>query len=308
MLSETARGNSLVQKKKRKAQKLKHKSGTTAIKVDKSSGPYFSKLCLKILELIDREVDSDTSVKIAAISSLETLAKEYPSDNPVYSNCLETIIDHIGSDDAALSSVLIHTIGSLINVIGSKALPQLPLIMKNIMLISHQISCCPSGNYAYGSTRITAGLSNQDIAVLLSALTTIEVIVEKLGEFVNPYLKEILDLVVLHPDCSAQMHAKLYSKAAHVRELLTVKVPVCSILHLFILSLDHMMKHECAYFSLDLINLLAVGPAYPPTFTESVLPCCKLWRCKPFVGIQYACYSSWYNGPAGCRNLPFENI
>jgi len=222
MLSETARGNSLVQKNQRKARKLKHISGTTAIKVDKSSGPYFSKLCLKILELIDRDGDSDTKVKIAAISSLETLAKEYPSDNPVYSNCLATIIDQIGSDEAAVSSVLIHTVGSLINVIGSEALPQL-----NIMLISHQISCCPSGNYAHGSTRTAAELSNQDIAVLLSALTTIEVIVEKLGEFVNPYLKEILDLVVLHTECSAQMHAKLDAKAAHVRELLTIKVPLC---------------------------------------------------------------------------------
>jgi len=88
---------------------LKHNSGTTTIKVDKSSGPYFSKLCLKILELIDRDGDSDTKVKIAAISSLETLAKEYPSDNPVYSNCLATIIDHIGSDEAAVSSVLLNS-------------------------------------------------------------------------------------------------------------------------------------------------------------------------------------------------------
>ncbi|KAL5671139.1 hypothetical protein ACJX0J_015445, partial [Zea mays] len=229
ILSETARGNSLVQKNQRKARKLKHISGTT-IKVDKSSGPYFSKLCLKILELIDRVGDSDTKVKVAAISSLETLAKEYPSDNPVYSNCLATIIDQIGSDEAAVSSALIHTVGSLVNVIGSKALPQLPLIMKNIMLMSHQISCCPSGNYAHGSTRTAAELSNQDITVLLSALTTIEVIVEKLGEFVNPYLKEILDLVVLHPECSTQMHAKLDAKAARVRELLTVKVPVRLIL------------------------------------------------------------------------------
>ena len=113
-----------------------------------------------------------------------------------------------------MSSVLIHTVGSLINVIGSEALPQLPLIMKNIMLISRQISCCPSGNYAYGSTRTAPGLPNQDIAVLLSALTTIGVAVLNMGEFVNPYLKEIVDLVVLHPECSVQMHAKLDAKSS----------------------------------------------------------------------------------------------
>ncbi|XP_062226340.1 uncharacterized protein At3g06530 isoform X2 [Phragmites australis] len=230
ILSETARGNNLVQNKQRTARKLKHVSLTTAIKVDKSSDPYFSNLCLKILELIDRGVDSDTSVKIAAISSLEKLAKEYPSDNPAYSNCLTTIINHIGSGDAVTSSGLIHTAGSLINVLGSKALLQLPLIMKNIMLRSHQVSCCPSGNYADGSTRTAAKPTNQTITMLLSILTTIEVVVEKLGEFVNPYLEEILDLVVLHPECSAHMDAKLDAKAADVRKLLTEKVPVRLIL------------------------------------------------------------------------------
>jgi len=227
ILSETARGNSLIQNKQRKARKQKRSSVVTVIKVDKSSGPYFSNLCLKILELIDRVVDSDTSVKIAAISSLETLSKEYPSDYPVYSKCLSTIINHIGSADAAASSGLIHTVGSLINVLGSKALPELPLIVKNIMLIAHQVSCCPSGSYAHGSTRTDTRLSNQDTAILLSSLTTIQVIVERLGEFVNPYLKEILDLVVLHPECCAHMDAKLDAKAADVRKLLTEKVPVC---------------------------------------------------------------------------------
>ncbi|RLM64477.1 uncharacterized protein C2845_PM16G15760 [Panicum miliaceum] len=230
ILSETARGNSLVQNKQRKARKLKHSSVITVIKVDKSSGPYFSNLCLKILELIDRVVDLDTSVKIAAISSLETLVKEYPSDYPVYSKCLSTIINHIGSADAAASSGLIHTVGSLINVLGSKALSELPLVVKNIMLIAHQVSCYPSGSYAHGSTRRATRLSNQDTAILLSSLSTIEVIVERLGEFVNPYLKEILDLVVLHPECCAHMDAKLDAKAADVRKLLIEKVPVRLIL------------------------------------------------------------------------------
>ncbi|TVU14983.1 hypothetical protein EJB05_38480 [Eragrostis curvula] len=230
ILSETARGNSLVQNKQRKARKLKHSSLTSTIKVDNRSGPCFTDLCLKILELIDRGVGSDTSVKLAAVSALETLAKEYPSDNPAYSNCLATIINHIGSGDEITSSGLIRAAGSLISVLGSKALPQLPLIMKHMMLRSHQVSCCPSGNYADGCTRTSARLSNQTITMLLSVLSTIEVIVQKLGEFVNPYLEEILDLVVLHPECGSHMDAKLDAKAAVVRNLLTERVHVRLIL------------------------------------------------------------------------------
>ncbi|KAL6903803.1 hypothetical protein ACP4OV_004616 [Aristida adscensionis] len=249
ILSETARGNSLVQMKQKKTRKLKHGSLATTMIVDKTSGPYFNNLCLKILELIDRVVDSDTSVKIAAISSLDTLAKEYGSDNSAYSNCLATIVNHIGSGDATISSGLIHTAGSLINVLGSKALPQLPLIMKNIILRSHQVSRCPSGKYARDSTRTAAG-SNQAITVLISALTTTEVIVEKLGEFVNPYLEEILDLVVLHPECVANMDAKLDAKAKDVRKLLTEKVPVRLILPPLLNM--HSIAAKCGEASLSL--------------------------------------------------------
>lgn len=230
ILCETARANSLVQNKQRKARKLKHNSRSTVLPVDESSGPFFSELCYKILELIDRGTESDTSVKIAAISSLETLAKEYPSENPAYTKCLATIINHISSGDAVTSSGLINAAGSLINVLGSKALPQLPLIMKNMLQRSHQVSCCPSGKYADSFTRTVAGFSNQSTNILLSVLTTIEVIVQKLGEFVSPYLGEILDLVILHPECAAQIDGKLDAKAADVRRLLTERVPVRLIL------------------------------------------------------------------------------
>ncbi|XBI94094.1 hypothetical protein VPH35_030803 [Triticum aestivum] len=228
ILCETARANNMVQNKQKKERKLKRSSLSTALQVDKSSCPYFSELCYKILELIDRE--SDTSVKIAAISSLETLAKEYPSENPAYSKCLATIISHISSGDSVTSSGLINTAGSLINVLGSKALPQLPLIMKNMLQRAHLVSCCPSGKYVHGSPRTDASLSNQSISMLLSVLATIQVIVQKLGEFVSPYLEEILDLVILHPECATQIDGKLDVKAADVRGLLTETVPVRLIL------------------------------------------------------------------------------
>uniref|UniRef100_A0ACD5UCQ6 Uncharacterized protein n=1 Tax=Avena sativa TaxID=4498 RepID=A0ACD5UCQ6_AVESA len=230
ILSETARANSMVQNKQKKSRKLKCSALSTALQLDKSSCPYFSELCYKILELIDREVESDTSVKIAAISSLETLAKEYPSENPAYSKCLVTIINQISSGDAITSSGLINTAGSLINVLGSKALPQLCPIMENMLQRAHQVSCCPSGKYAHGSTTTMASFSSQSTSMLLSVLTTIEVIIQKLGEFLSPYLEGILDLVILHAECASQIDGKLDVKAADVRRLLTEKVPVRLIL------------------------------------------------------------------------------
>lgn len=263
ILCETAKGNSLIQKKQKKARKLNHSTPATALQVDKSSAPCFSELCVKILELVDREVDSDSSVRIAAISSLETLAKEYPSDNPAYRKCLAKITNHINSGDAVTSSRSIYTVGSLINVLGSKALPQLPLIMKNMLQVSHQVSFCPSGKYAHSSTKTDAKLSNQAIPILLSVLTTVEVIVKKLGEFVNPYLEEILDLVVLHPECASRNDEKLDAKAADVRKLLTDKVPVRSIL-----AYPEVLNYVDNGFLLVSNQIIAIaGSTYAFTFT-----------------------------------------
>jgi len=50
------------------------------------------------------------------------------------------------------------------------------------------------------------------------------------------------------------------------------------------------MKHRCAYFSLDLIKLLAAGPAYPPSFTEYMYSlAAKCGDASLPFGIRYAC-------------------
>lgn len=224
LLCETVKNHGLIQKK----QKDKKTKFSFPLVIDDNAKPAFTDLCLKIVQLVDGRIDtSDTRVKLAAISSLEALSKEFPSDSSIFASCITTIVKHICSDDLAISSGCIRATGTLITVLGSKALPQLPLIMKNMIEKTHEISICPMIKLKHIHSDISDGISGNKLLILLSVLTTIEVAIDKLGGFLNPYLKDILDLIVLHPEYALDLDLKTKMKADSVRKLLVVTIPVC---------------------------------------------------------------------------------
>ncbi|XP_073001076.1 uncharacterized protein At3g06530 isoform X2 [Typha latifolia] len=219
LLSDTLKDNGLVQKKQKEGRRLKLKSFALPQHLDETVTPSFNKLCLKVAELIDNTTgDLDTAIRVSAISALEVLTKEYPSDNFVYGTCLTIIVENICCDNLAISSAIIRATGSLISVLGSKALSQLPLVMKHMLQKVREFSS--------SSSKIPNGLTENSTSLLLSILMTLEAIVEKLGGFLNPYLEDILDLVVLHPEYASESDTKIKFRAANVRKLLTEKIPV----------------------------------------------------------------------------------
>lgn len=189
--------------------------------------PFFDNLCSKIVQLIDGDLDtSETRVKLAAISSVEALCKKYLAENTIFETCLATIVKYIGFDDLALSSGCIQAAGILVSVLGSKALPQLPLIMKNMMKQSHEISSCPIMEDENRHKMALGGNSDNKSSMLLSVLNTLEAVINELGGALNPYLNDILDLIVLHPEYALSVDSKIKMKADVVRKLLVVTVPV----------------------------------------------------------------------------------
>nr|XP_010919682.1 uncharacterized protein At3g06530 [Elaeis guineensis] len=226
LLSETVKHHSLVQKNPKEMKKMKQKFMAFPLHIDESSAPSFNELCLKIVELIDNTTDgSDSPMKLAAVSSIEIMAKEFPSDNLIYATCLTVIVKHIGSDNSTLSSGCIRTTGALISVLGSKALSQLPLLMKHMIARAHEISNCPIGNFKHNLVDVSQEVTSHKVSLLLSILVTLEAVVEKLGGFLNPYLADILDLLVLHPEYASELDMKMKLKAATVRKLLSEKIP-----------------------------------------------------------------------------------
>lgn len=180
---------------------------------------------LEFIHLVDDSVDdSDTSLKLAAISALEVLANRFPSNHSTFSMCLASIVRNISSDNLAVASVCLRTTGALINVLGPRALPELPHVMENVLRRSHDVSSL-DGKTKFGDNSSSV-VSNSKQSLLLSILITLEAVVDKLGGFLNPYLGDIIKFMVLHPQYASGSDSKLKIKADAVRRLVTEKIPV----------------------------------------------------------------------------------
>lgn len=202
--------------------KLKDNKGSRStpsfllLHMNETSQESLNKLCLEIMRVLDDS--SNTSLKVAAVSALEVLAERFPSNNSIFSLCLGSVTRHIASHNLAVTSSCLKTTAALINVLGPKSLAELPKIMDNVMK---------------SSRRVLADMKPETIDVLSASneshfyvLITLEAVVDKLGGFLNPYLTNIMELLVLYPEYVSGVDAKVESRAHGVRKLLAEKIPV----------------------------------------------------------------------------------
>lgn len=188
---------------------------------DKTTQKSFGKMCLEILKLVDDSSDDPAGVqlKLAAISTLQILANCFPSDDSISSKCLNSVSRNICSKNPAVSAASLHATGALIDVLGPKALSELPGIMKGMLSIVHSTSL----------PVIEETIKLKD-SILTSVLVSLEAVVDKLGGFLNPYLSDILNLVILHPCYALVPEIKLKAKVDVVRKLITSKIPASSLI------------------------------------------------------------------------------
>ncbi|XP_042063624.1 uncharacterized protein At3g06530-like [Salvia splendens] len=194
------------------------------LNLNKTSEESFEKLCLEILTVLDAPDDSSsTSLKLAAVSALEALANRFPSQDKVLSMCFGPVCRGICSDNAIFSSHCLRATGALVNALGPRALPELPSIMDSVLGRSPDVS---SAVAEIQRTHDSAIWSSSEHFLFMSILLTLETVITKLAGFLNPYLGDILKLVVLHPLSFSPADQKLKLKADFVRKLITDKIPV----------------------------------------------------------------------------------
>ncbi|KAF5805582.1 putative U3 small nucleolar RNA-associated protein [Helianthus annuus] len=187
---------------------------------DEITSQHFEKMCQEILKIVDDSADTSkqTSLRLSAVSTLEVLVTVFPSSDSVFNTCLATVIKHIHSDDLAVSSGCFRTVGALINVLGPRSLPELPSIMDNVFKRCHAVSLCDNSEPQDSET--------SKESLFMSILVTVEAVIDKLGGFLNPYLGQILQLLILRSQYANNSSSKLKLKADAVRKLITERVAV----------------------------------------------------------------------------------
>lgn len=186
----------------------------------------FQKLCLEIVKIVDDSAGVSDSLKLAAISALEVLANRFPFDYSIFIECLASVTKYISSDNLAVSSGCLRTTGALVNVLGPRALAKLPCIMDNVIKISREVSLCSDLKAVKITDDTPVASSTTKESIVLSVLVVLEAVVDKLGGFLNPYLGDIITIMVLNADYAPGSDQKVKSKADTVRRLITEKIPV----------------------------------------------------------------------------------
>ncbi|CAK9135116.1 unnamed protein product [Ilex paraguariensis] len=200
-----------------------------------------NRLCLEIVKLIDdSDTESNASLKLAAVSTLEVLTSRFPSNDSVFSMCLASVVENISLTNFALSSSCLRTTGALISVLGPRALSKLPFIMEHLLSFSRDVSSSVAAETRSGDDNTFIALSNSRESLFMAILVTLEAVVSNLGGFLNPYLGDILELVLLHPEYASRSDLKLKLKAGIVRKLIIEKIPVCFLMKslIFVFGVD----------------------------------------------------------------------
>ncbi|KAK7276819.1 hypothetical protein RIF29_17965 [Crotalaria pallida] len=214
LLCETARNHKNVSLKLKDNKGSRSNSCFTWLHMDESSQESLRKMCLEIVRVLDDS--SDISLKVAALSALEILSDRFPSNSSIFSVCLGPVTRCVSSNNLVVTSTCLRTTAALINVLGPKALAELPQIMDNVIKSSRLPTKVKTNDV----------LSASNESHLFSVLITLEAVVDKLGGFLNPYLTNIMELLVLHPEYVSGIDAKLETRADGVRKLLAEKIPV----------------------------------------------------------------------------------
>ncbi|XP_031247987.1 uncharacterized protein At3g06530-like isoform X1 [Pistacia vera] len=141
LLCETVKGHVSVKPKHRGRRELNPNSSSHWLNLDENAFESFNRMCLEIVQIVDDSVvESNVSLKVAAVTTLEGLANGFPSYHSVFNMCFASVTNSISSQNLAISSSCLRTTGALINVLGPKALVELPCIMENVIKKSHEIS------------------------------------------------------------------------------------------------------------------------------------------------------------------------
>lgn len=191
---------------------------------DESTRQSFEMLCSQIIQLVNGDIEStSSSLKLSAVSAIEVLATRSPLNQSIFGNCLASVSKGIDSLDMHMASCCLRAAGALINQLGPRALPELPDIMNNIWKKFHNLSSfLPTESKDAEPSALSESF-------VLAVLDVLAVAIDKLGSFLSPYLVNIVELLILYPDCVSKTHPKLRLKADTVRKLFAEKIDVSSL-------------------------------------------------------------------------------
>ncbi|CAN6457927.1 unnamed protein product [Victoria cruziana] len=222
LLCEYVKGDVLASKKP----KTRKQTSQSLIASDPETDGYFNDMSREIIQLVDTA--NDCSVKLAAVSAIEALSEKYPCDHSILSSLLTSVSKQIGSKNVAISAGCLRSTSALIIKLGVGALPLLPSIVAQVLEKARDVTSTDKKDP--GNDKLPQRETSYRSSLLLSALTTLEALLISVGGFLNPYLQDIIELLVLNQSFLSDSDHKIKQQVTAIGELLSEKISVRLIL------------------------------------------------------------------------------
>lgn len=219
LLCEYVKGDVLASKKP----KTRKQTSQSLIASDPETDGYFNDMSREIIQLVDTA--NDCSVKLAAVSAIEALSEKYPCDHSILSSLLTSVSKQIGSKNVAISAGCLRSTSALIIKLGVGALPLLPSIVAQVLEKARDVTSTDKKDP--GNDKLPQRETSYRSSLLLSALTTLEALLISVGGFLNPYLQDIIELLVLNQSFLSDSDHKIKQQVTAIGELLSEKISVC---------------------------------------------------------------------------------
>lgn len=170
--------------------------------------------------------DSSANVKLAALEALERCATRLANTDRAGTliNIVPAVLSILSVKKKALSVAGVRCVGTLVSILGPRALPSLPDISTQLFIMGRDASLSCSDTEGVKESNANSGTE-----IIVSILKTLIAIVEHLGAFINPYLNDLISYLVLQRSVIKSPDVNVSKNAATLRELISEKIPVSNL-------------------------------------------------------------------------------
>ena len=167
----------------------------------------YEKLVRSIVDCLE-ENENVSDLVLSALSALKSCSQILASKTASVFLSSTPILIKNAMQNASIAPVCFQCIASIISGTGSNSLPVLNEVIRGVLEIGKESEIAKEAD------------------LCVATLNVLEVIIEKLGCFLSPYLDEILDLLLLQR-CFLESTSKILTeKSESVRECLPKMIPV----------------------------------------------------------------------------------
>eukprot|EP00850_Spirogloea_muscicola_P019056 SM000182S03946 [mRNA] locus=s182:129601:144135:- [translate_table: standard] len=201
---------------------LRRMEGSTAARADavKDEAQLYADMASEIAKLLAMPfgASGDTALRQAALQAMNSLARKYAKDAPgPFAAALPNVLESLLNPSKGVVVAALQVVASVVSALSSKVLVHLPRAVPAVLVAADQALAALRSKAKEKEVEEPAWRKD----MLVEALTCLEAMIQELGAYLSPYLKQVMTSSL----SSITVSSVTASKAKAIGNLIAEKVP-----------------------------------------------------------------------------------